>query len=427
MSLKLKIFNFKNDLTMDQLDELNVLEKHLRTYESMSEKEVVDSLSESLTPFTYQSNVKAFLESVDEEIKSKPLVYDLKDLYKKVERANLGVLYRPALEALLNIINRDNEDYMMEGVLNELSIYDWIPEIQTFLKNINQNPYEIQNMEGNGKAYPVYTLVEKTDEGSFAFVGNSWFLINEEKIEKVTIDEYIEDKEKIRQIRLLEQALSIGDLSEEKISLSVDEGLSVGISTKDASIYLNDEKADKETTLESLFNSPLVPYLKKDYYVMLEAVKDNVDKFMDLDIALRVCNPLKPYLENYCFNFKDSMYLYVKDNRVGNSFYKYENATDLIIDVRKELDYDVSKFYENKLSKETKKLRELEDKEKNIELKIKDVNESIGMLTEQKDLLEESEDLRVTLNNLLSYKQKLSKELNQIKEEKTTTRKFMLK
>jgi len=415
MSLKLKIFNFKNDLTMDQLDESNVLEKHLQTYESLSEKEIVDSLDESLKPFTYQSNVKSFLESVKEEIKSKPLVYDLKDLYKKVERSNLGVLYRPALETLLNIINRDNDDYIMEGVLNELSIYDWIPEIKSFLKNLNQNPYEIQNMEGNGKAYPVYTLVEKNEEGSFAFVGGSWFLINEEKIEKVTIDEYIEDKEKIKQIRILEQALSIGDLSEEKISLKIDEGLSVGISTKDASIYLNDEKADKETTLESLFNSPLVPYLKKDYYVLLETIKDNVDKFMDLDISLKVCNPLKPYLENYCFNYKDNMYLYVKDNR------------DLIIDVRKELDYDISKFFENKLSKETKKLRELEDKEKNIEIKIKDVNESINMLSEQKDLLEESEDLRVTLNNLLSYKQKLSKELNQVKEEKTTTRKYMIK
>jgi hypothetical protein len=427
MNIKLAVFNFKNELTIDQLDESNVLQKHLNVFESMSEKEIVNSLSESLTPFTYQANVKMFVESVKEEIESKPIVYDLKDLYKKVERANLGVLYRPALNTILQIMNRDNDDFIMEGVLNELGMYDWIPEVKSFLIQLNKNPYEVQNMEGNGKAYPVYTIVEKIEEGSIAYVGNSWFLINEEKIEKVTVDEYIEDQDKIRQIRLLEQVMAMGTFTEDVISLSIDEGFSVGISTKDASLYLNDEKADKETTLESLFNSPLVPYLKKDYYVLIEAVKENVKKFMELDIALRVNNPLKPYLENICFNYKENMYLYVKDNRIGNSFFKYENATDLIIDVRKELDYDVSNFFENKLSEEAKELRQLEDKEKSVELKIKDVNESIDLLKDQKELLEESEDLRTTLNNLVSFKQKLSDELNVIKENKTTARKLMIK
>jgi hypothetical protein len=28
--------------------------------------------------------------------------------------------------------------------------------------------------------------------------------------------------------------------------------------------------ADKETTLESLFNSPLIPYLKRDYYLLFD-------------------------------------------------------------------------------------------------------------------------------------------------------------
>jgi hypothetical protein len=222
MNLKLAIFNFRNELTPDQLDEARIAQQHMEVFENMSEKEVVASLNESLTQFTYQSNVKMFLESVKQEVESKPLVYNLKDLYKKVERANLGVLYRPALEALLNIINRDNEDSMMEGVLNELSIYDWIPEVKSFLIGMNQNPYEIQNMEGNGKAYPVYTIVEKVDGGSLAFVGNSWFLINEEKIEKVLVDEYIQDQEKIREIRVLEQVLTVGDLSEEVISLRVE-------------------------------------------------------------------------------------------------------------------------------------------------------------------------------------------------------------
>jgi len=427
MNLKLNIFNFKNELTIDQLDESKILQQHLEVYENMSEKEIVGSLKESLTPFTYQSNVKMFLENVQQEVESKPLVYNLKDLYKKVERANLGLLYRPALETLLNIINSDNEDSMMEGALNQLSIYDWIPEIKSFLINMNNNPYEIQNMQGNGKAFPVYTVVEKVDEGSLAFVGNSWFLINENQIEKVLVDEYIQDEDKIRDIRVLEQVMTMGDLNEEVISLKIDENLSVGISTKDAAIYLNDEKADNETTLESLFNSPLVPYLKRDYYVLLESVKNNIDKFMELDIALKVQNPIKPYLEAFCFNYKDSLYLYNKDSRTGQAFFKYENATELIRDVQKELDYDVSKFFENKLSKEVKELRQLEDKEKNINIKLKDVNESINMISEDKELLKESSELRTTLNNLLSYKQKLTKDLNNIKEKKVSARKSLIK
>ena len=161
MNIKLAVFNFKNELTIDQLDESNILQKHLNVFESMSEKEIVGSLKESLTSFTYQANVKMFLESVTEEVASQPIVYDLKDLYKKVERANLGMLYRPALELLLNIINRDGDDSMMEGVLNELSLYDWIPEVKSFMISINNNPYDIQNMQGNGKANPVFTLVEK--------------------------------------------------------------------------------------------------------------------------------------------------------------------------------------------------------------------------------------------------------------------------
>jgi hypothetical protein len=427
MNLKLAIFNFRNDLTEDQLDESRVVQNHLEVYENLSEKEIVKSLKENLTKYTYQPNVKKFLESVDQEISSSPLLYNLKDLYKKVERANHGVLYRPAISTLLNIINKDDEDSMMESILNELSMYNWIPEIKSFLIGINKNPYEIQNMQGNGKATPVYTMVEKVDEGSLAFVGNSWFLINEEKIEKVLVDEYIQDQDKIREIRLMEQILTIGDLNEDKVSLKIDEGFSVSISTKDSSIYLNDDKADKETTLESLFNSPLVPYLKRDYYVLLECVKNNVDKFMELDIALKVFNPIKPHLESICFNYKNNIYLYNKNSRTGNSFFKYENATELIRDIERELDYDVSKFFENQLSKEIKELRKLEDKEKSIQIKLKDVNESIDMLSEDKELLKESKELNLTFNNLLSYKQKLTRSLNSIKEKKTLARKQMIK
>lgn len=144
---------------------------------------------------------------------------------------------------------------------------------------------------------------------------------------------------------------------------------------------------------------------------------------MELDIALKVTNLLNTFTENVVFNYKDKMYMYSKDMRYGSKFYAYENVTELIHDVQKELDYDLTHFYENKLSSELKKLRTLTDKEKEINLKLKDVNESLQMLNQNKDLLEESVELQTTKKNLLVYKDKLTRQLNTIKSEKTQTRK----
>ena len=45
---------------------------------------------------------------------------------------------------------------------------------------------------------------------------------------------------------------------EDKISFKIDENLIVSVSTKNKTVSLNNEKLDKETTLETLFNSPSV-------------------------------------------------------------------------------------------------------------------------------------------------------------------------
>jgi hypothetical protein len=112
---------------------------------------------------------------------------------------------------------------------------------------------------------------------------------------------------------------------------------------------LNEEKLDKETTLETLFNSPIIPYLKKDYYNLLEATVNNLNKFVDLDIAIKVSNILNPFTESVAFNYKDKMYIYSNDNRTGSRFYAYENASELIMDVNKDLDYDLTHFFEKNL------------------------------------------------------------------------------
>lgn len=427
MNIKLELFNLRNKLTVDQLVEANICQKHLQEFDNFSEKEIYFSLRENLSPYSFNKEIKMFLESTKDEIESKPLVYDLKSLYKIIERKNHGELYRQPLSTLLDIINRDTDESRMEGILNELSIYDWVPEIKNFLISLSKNPFEIQNLSGNGKAQKVFSIVEKCEEGTLAFISDRWFLISDNEIKQVIYENYIQDEEKVREARILEQVMLSAEIEDDMIYFNIDEGLSIGISTKkNGEIYFNGEKQDGESTLESIFNSPIIPYLQRDKYLLCETTKNNIDKFVDLDIALKVVNPVYPFLEKYCFNFKDKIYLYNKDARRGSSFYQYENAIQLIQDVQKELDYDLSKFYENKLSDELKKLKNLEEKEKNVELKLEDVNASIELLNDEVELLKESEELKKVMNDLVSQKYILTKELNSIKEDKIQTRKSIL-
>jgi hypothetical protein len=314
----------------------------------------------------------------------------------------------------------------MEKVLGELVIYDYVPEIRHFLMQVTANPIERQNLKNSGKANKVYTLVERVEAGHLAYVGDRWFILDENKIEQAIPDDYIKDANKIREIRILEEVLKGAEMAEDRINFKIDENLTIGLSTKDKQIYLNGEKQEAETTLEALFHSPFISDLKKNFYLLIETTRQNMNKFVDLDVALRVQNILNPYLESYVFNYKDKMYAYIKDVRRGSQFFAYENVVELIRDVQKELDYDLSAFFENKLSKETKHLKALEDREQTIELKLKTVNESVQALLATEDLLKEDADLKVAYNNLLVYKKKLSEDLELVKADKIKSRKLII-
>ena len=65
------------------------------------------------------------------------------------------------------------------------------------------------------------------------------------------------------------------------------------------------------------------------------------------------------------------------DNVYEASFSGYQTYSPVL-----HMGYDLSSFFENKLSKELRQYRRLEDKEKQIEMKIKEVQESIDELKE---------------------------------------------
>jgi len=426
-NLKYDLFNFKRDLSIEDY-ELNVIvERYINNYDKFSEKELVGSLKETLTPFSWDVKVKRLVEGLEEEIKSEPLNYNLKDLYKKIERKNYGQMYRPALNSILNIINLQDNDSKMSSIVNELVIHDWIPEVKLFMSGYMNNPIQRQNLVNSGKASKVFTLVEKTDSGNLVFMKDRWFLINQDEVKQCLLEDHVKDIEKIREFRILEKVMTIGDIKEDSISFRLDENLVLSISTKnDKDVFLNEEKLDKETTLENLFNSKIIPWLKKDYYVLSTTAAQNIDKFVDLDIALKVENALYPHLECYVVNYKDKMYIYNKDARTGSAFYEYNSANDLINDIQRELDYDLTKFLDNKLSKEMKHLRTLEDKEMEIKEGIKQIDEGLALLKENELLVNEDENLKKVFNDLLISKHELYENLKTIKEDKTKAKRMII-
>jgi hypothetical protein len=80
-NLKLELFNFKKSLSFEQSDVEYVIEGHLNSTNELSEKQLILSLNERLKPFTYDKQVKAFLESLNDDIKNYELLYELKNLY----------------------------------------------------------------------------------------------------------------------------------------------------------------------------------------------------------------------------------------------------------------------------------------------------------------------------------------------------------
>jgi len=419
---KFDLFNFKQELTLDQIEIASVVEGHLQQFDRFSERELTHSLKETLRNFSYDTDIKKLIEVLVEELDAQPLLYNLKDLYKKVERKNFGMLYREALSKILDVINKDSDEARMESIVNELALYDWVPEVKTFVVGLTSNPRDIRNLTSNGsKSKDVFTIVKETKDGHVAFVGNRWFLLTDDSVKECVLADHVQGDD-LSTLYIIEKAMTIGDFNGEKIDFRVDENLTLSLNTN-GKVFINGEEADKQTTLEDLFNSPIIPMMKKNYYEVIKTVSENLDKIVELDVVQEVNNLTKALTELYVFNYKDKLYLYNVDKRTGSSFFEYDSVTQLIEDVQREMGYDVSPFLENKLSKELKQYRKLEDKEMEIETKIKEVQESLESLEGEGELLTESNELKEAFDNLVIYKEQLMKNLEKVKNQKVTERK----
>jgi hypothetical protein len=416
-NLKLELYNFKKELSLDQEEISFVIEGHMNACNELSEKVIINSLNERLKPYTYDKSVKSLLENLNDDMKNYELLYELKNLYNVLNTKNQGELYRQPINVLLQTINLDTDQDRMSKILNELAIYDWVPEVKLFVHNLTKSPEKRTNLLSGGKGESIFTVVEQVEEGHIALVRDSWFILTESNIEKTLLENHVKNEEDLKSLRMLETAMKYATVTEDRINFRISEYLTIGLPVnKKGSIYINDDEMNEETTLESLFSSPIVPIVNKNFYPVLLEVSKSLDKFIELDVVKKVNNLINPYLEVFAFNYKNNTFVYRCDERYGNSFFKYESALELVNEVRNELNYDLTYFFENKLDKELIVKRKLEDKEREISLKLEDVNFNIEKIKGSIQMIGESEVLTTALKNLEKRRDNLDVELHATKE-----------
>ena len=416
-NLKLELFNFKKSLSIDQLDVSYIIEGHISSVNDFSEKQIISSLNEKLKPFTYDTEVNNLLESLNDDLSNYQLLYELKHLYNVLNSQNQGELYRQPINVLLQTINLETDQDRMGKILNELAIYDWVPEIKLFVYNLTKSPEQKSNLLSGGKSESVYTIVEQVEEGHLSFIRDSWFLLTENSIEKTLLENNVKDEERLRTLRSLQTALQFATINESRIDFRISEYLTIGLSvTSKGGYFINDDEMNDETTLESLFSSPVIPIVNKNFYPLLVEVSKNIDSFVELDVVKKISNLINPTLEVFAFNYKNNIFIYRCDERYGNSFFKYDSALELVNEVRNEMKYDLTYFYENKLSKELISKKKLEDKEREITLKLEDVGFNISKVEGSINMIGETKVLLEALTNLKKRRSNLDTELQAIKE-----------
>ena len=414
VNLRLELFNFKKGLDFEnQEDILQIVESHEKACHSESEVNIIRSLNERLSIYTYDEKVRGLLENLNKDVQENELDYNLKNLFKKIEEKNQGMIFRQPLNVILDIINTEDEQAKMAKIFEQLSLYDYVREIKTFIGNLTSTPEKRQNLLSGGNAQSVYTVVESVENGHVAFISNSWFLVSEDKIEKVLLEDFVTDEQKLKALRILQDAMIHCDVTPERIDFRLDENITIGLSVeKPGNIFINEDAMNDETSIDTLFNSPIVPLIKKGFYPMVKSVYENLDKFVELDVVKHITNIGNPFVEAFAFNFGEDVFMYRVDNRQGSSLYKYESATELVNDINNEFGYDLTYFFENRLDEESKTLRKLEDR--------------IRQITVDIETIEDEEDKVETSIKMLGESEVLTKALEILKEEKEDLKSTLL-
>lgn len=423
---KMPLFKFRQGLNIDQDQISQITGAFLESADSMSEKELLNSLREHLKPHTYDPKVVSLLEGFEKEVASYDVLYSLKDLYRKLERSSYKQMYKHPIQVVLECINKPDDESRIQSIMNELKHYDWIPEVNTFMFALQKTPQERQNILSNNgaKSHPVYSVVESIDKDrDLVYVHDRWMLIENNNVSPAQIDQ-IAEADQLNRLYLLQQVMQNAILESDRISFTLDETLtlSIGVGEKNyKALYINEEMAEKETTLQSIFESPLVHFMKKAMYPVVLEAYNSLDKFREMDNITLVTLQSRPDLYVYAIDANESQYVY-NISRIGNQLFSYDSVSQLLEEVYSETGFDLSYMFENKLPNEVKKMRELEDQEKMIELSIKECMDGIEEIQNHSDMLKHSAELNETYEALQLQKIELEKELNTVRQNKLQQR-----
>lgn len=428
-NLKLELFNFRKDLNYDQQEISVIAESHINACDYMSEKRVIASLNEKLKKYTYDDSVRSLLEDLNTDEYNNQLIYDLKDLYYTIISKDNNELYTQPLQVIMNIINMDDTEDKIAAIVNNLSIYqNWIPEIKIFIDSIINSPKQKSDVFSAGTANPVYTIVERVDNGFVAYIKDSWFLLSDDSIRKVMLEDFIKDEAQLHLLRDLQTMINLATITSDMITFIISPDLSIGfgVGEKNEGIYINGEcyNDDPSSTLSAIFSSTVIPIVNKQFYPLLDEVQKNLDKFVELDVVMEITNIIKPTLTYYTFNYKNGVYAYVcEENYNGGGmvtdFYQYDKAQDLVDEIQEVMGYDLTYFYEDKLKNETVIKKKLEDKERQISVEIDNLSSNIDRLESTLKVVGDSDELSEALKVIKTRRESLNEDLMAIKALKT--------
>jgi hypothetical protein len=412
--LKIKLFNFRKELDLEENEIYELVSAHLQIADVHSNLTIVRSINETLKTYTYNEKVRELLENLSQMIETDPVYYNLEDICKVLETRD-SILHKPIIDDIRKIMDIKESVERKSAILAILPEYNWITEVQNFLNYYSQKPLiTSKNVSDPGsRIEEIFGYVEKVEGGSIFFTEGQWFFIKENSIELGDPINHFEDPNKLNQIFRLQEAARIGTVEEGRITFNILENFNLTLD-KHAGMLLNGEVADTETTLESVYQSGLIPIVNAGLLSIIKEASANMKKFMNIDIARKVYNIGNPLSEAIIFNYNEKMYVFFRNESFGNDLYVQDSAVDLYDEMKGKFGADVYEFLQDKFPVEIQEKKKLEKEEIFLTEQVSEIDENISRL-EETQMLGENPDLATAHKALLDKRSEVLQKLQDVK------------
>lgn len=375
----------------------------------LSENQIINLIKINKNDYKYSDNINKIFESIYNEAEENKLIYDLSDLYHSLNKTHDRHYYSSVLNKILEIINTDSSDYRKVLIANDLAIWNFIPEVRSFLLKYTDNPYKQEEILSDlGLSEEIITIYQKINEGDLIYIKNSWFLITEEKVKKIPfITDIVKDQHLLNKLTLLEKSIQLSKIKENILSIEIDEDIILSISLdENKSLFINKEIS--KANLNIIFESPLIPENKKDLYSIFESVSLYYEQFVKYDKCIKIYNAIREK-EGYAFIHNKFNYLY-EYNKLSNNgiLYEYKDINKLIENVKIHYGINLSTFFNSNISN---------NNEMNEKYNINKYNKKLKRLKKSlKELRENKSKIIINKGMQIKYNKVETELLNEIKK-----------